>query len=188
MNKNTKVWLIVGAIVVVIALWGIGTYNSLIAMEGQVDNAWAQVENNLQRRYDLIPNLVNTVKGYANHEEEVFTQIADARAQLAGSHSVEETAAASSQLESSLGRLLAISENYPELKADQNFLNLQDELAGTENRLAMARKDYNDAVTSYNVKIRSIPTNLIAGIAGAQSRQLFEIDQAARGNVVVDFD
>ncbi|MBQ6436524.1 LemA family protein [bacterium] len=186
MKKNI-VWVIV-AVVAVLLLWAVGVYNGLVGMQGEIDNKWAQVENNLQRRYDLIPNLVNTVKGYAQHEEDVFTEIADARAKLAGSNSVEETAETTNQLESGLGRLLAISESYPELKADQNFLNLQDELAGTENRLAVSRKDYNDAVSAYNITIRSVPTNIIAGIMGAQAKSFFEISQAAHENVTVNFD
>ena len=168
-------------------MWGIGSYNGLVTMGAAADNAWAQVENNLQRRSDLIPNLVETVKGYANHEEEVFTAIADARAKLAGATTVDETTVAASEMEGALSRLLAISENYPELKSNENFMKLQDELAGTENRLATARKDYNDAVTAYNVKIRSIPTNIIAGLMGAQAKSLFTITEAAAANPQVSF-
>ena len=186
-NNSSKMWLIIGAVVVVLAMWGIGSYNGLVTMGAAADNAWAQVENNLQRRSDLIPNLVETVKGYANHEEEVFTAIADARAKLAGATTVDETTAAASEMEGALSRLLAISENYPELKSNENFMKLQDELAGTENRLATARKDYNDAVTAYNVKIRSIPTNIIAGLMGAQAKSLFTITEAAAANPQVSF-
>ena len=187
-NGNNKIWWIVGAVTIVVIMWGISTYNNLVRMQGAVDNAWAQVENNLKRRYDLIPNLVSTVKGYANHEEEVFTQIAEARSKLNGATTVEDKAAASNQLEAGLGRLLAISESYPELKADQSFLSLQDELAGTENRLAVSRKDYNDTTTSYNIRIRTFPTNLIAGLMGAGQRDLFTISQTEAQNVVVSFD
>ncbi|MBQ6437942.1 LemA family protein [bacterium] len=186
-NNSSKMWLIIGAVVVVLAMWGIGSYNGLVTMGAAADNAWAQVENNLQRRSDLIPNLVETVKGYANHEEEVFTAIADARAKLAGATTVDETTVAASEMEGALSRLLAISENYPELKSNENFMKLQDELAGTENRLATARKDYNDAVTAYNVKIRSIPTNIIAGLMGAQAKSLFTITEAAAANPQVSF-
>lgn len=186
--KKTGLWVLIGAIVVAV-MWFVGTYNSLVGMEGVVDGNWAQVENNLQRRYDLIPNLVNTVKGYAAHEEEVFTAVADARAKLAGGNlSVSETAAATEAMNSALSRLLAISEAYPELKANENFLKLQDELAGTENRLAVSRKDYNDSVKTYNVKIRTVPTNIVAGILGAQAKDFFEISEAATQNVEVSFE
>ncbi len=188
MKKGKGLGLIIAAIAVLV-IWFIGTYNGLIGLAGNVDNNWAQVDNNLQRRYDLIPNLVNTVKGYAQHEEEIFTEVANARAKLAGGNmTVEEKALASSQMESALSRLLAIAENYPELKANENFLKLQDELAGTENRLATSRKDYNDSVKTYNVKIRTIPTNFVAGIMGAQPREFFEISSAARENVQVNFE
>ncbi len=187
-TKKTGLWIAV-AVVAVLVLWFVGVYNSLIGMEGTVNGNWAQVENNLQRRYDLIPNLVSTVKGYATHEEEVFTAVADARAKLAGGNlSVEETATATNEMNSALSRLLAISESYPELKADTNFLSLQDELAGTENRLAVARKDYNDSVKNYNVKIKTIPTNIVAGFIGATAKDFFEIDEAARENVKVSFE
>ena len=176
------------AVIVVMILWFIGTYNSLVRMEGTIDGNWAQVENNLQRRYDLIPNLVSTVKGYAAHEEGVFTAVADARAKLAGGNlSVSETASATNELNGALSRLLAIAEAYPELKANTSFLSLQDELAGTENRLAVSRKDYNDSVKTYNVKIRTIPTNFVAGVIGAASKDFFEIDEVAKENVKVDF-
>lgn len=191
-NKTTTVkkpWLWgLMAVIVVMILWFIGTYNSLVRMEGTIDGNWAQVENNLQRRYDLIPNLVSTVKGYAAHEEGVFTAVADARAKLAGGNlSVSETASATNELNGALSRLLAIAEAYPELKANTSFLSLQDELAGTENRLAVSRKDYNDSVKTYNVKIRTIPTNFVAGVIGAASKDFFEIDEVAKENVKVDF-
>ena len=137
---QNKTWLIILAIVGIGALWLINTFNSLVKLNESVDNSWAQVANNLQRRSDLIPNLVETVKGYAKHEEGVFTQIADARAKLAGGNmSVTETAQANEQLTGALGRLLMVAEAYPELKANENFIKLQDELAGSENRLATSR-------------------------------------------------
>lgn len=181
-------WALI-AVAVGAVMWFVGTYNSLISLGGTVDGQWAQVENNLQRRYDLIPNLVNTVKGYATHEEDVFTAVSDARAKLAGGNlSVAETAVATDEMNSALSRLLAIQESYPELKANESFLNLQDELAGTENRLAVSRKDYNDSVKTFNVKIKTIPTNIVAGILGLQDREFFEITEAASENVTVDFE
>ncbi len=188
LSDKAKMWIGIGAAALIL-MWGVSTYNSLVAQEGQIDGMWAQVENNLQRRYDLIPNLVSTVQGYADHEEQVFTDIADARSALAGGNlSVEETAELNNQLSGSLSRLLVISEAYPELKSNENFLSLQEELAGTENRLAVARMDYNDAVKVYNVTIRTVPTNLVAGILGAQAREFFEMDAAAEENVEVNFE
>ncbi len=191
-NKTSlmkKPWLLgLIAVAVIVIGWFASTYNSLVRLEGEIDGQWAQVENNLQRRYDLIPNLVSTVKGYAQHEEDVFTAVTDARAKLmSGNLDVGETAAATNTLNNAVGRLLAVAEAYPELKANENFLNLQDELAGTENRLAVSRKDYNDSVKTYNVKIKTIPTNIVAGVIGAQSRDFFEIDEVAKENVKVDF-
>lgn len=186
--KNNYFLYGLGAIALIIIMWGISTHNRLIKMEGAIDGFWAQIENNLQRRYDLIPNLVATVKGYAQHEEDVFTEIADARAKLAGgAGNVSQTAEASQNMESAIGRLLAISESYPELKANQGFLDLQVELAGTENRLATSRRDYNNSVKSYNVAIKSIPTNFIANFMGLAPKSFFEISVNAQNNVEVDF-
>ncbi|MDO5561898.1 MAG: LemA family protein [bacterium] len=187
-KKKSGLWILI-AVVAVIVMWFIGTYNGLVTMNESIDGNWAQVENNLQRRYDLIPNLVSTVKGYAKHEEEVFTAVSDARAKLAGGNlSVAETAAATNEMNSALSRLLAISEAYPELKANENFMSLQDELAGTENRLAVSRKDYNDSVKTFNAKIKTIPTNIVAGIMGSTAREYFEITEAAAQNVEVNFE
>lgn len=187
-KKKNGLWILIAAVAVIV-LWFVSTYNSLITMNESIDGNWAQVENNLQRRYDLIPNLVNTVKGYAAHEEEVFTAVSDARAKLAGGNlSVAETAAATEEMNSALSRLLAISEAYPELKANENFISLQDELAGTENRLAVSRKDYNDSVKSFNARIKTIPTNIVAGVMGSTAREYFEITEAASQNVEVSFE
>ena len=151
--KNKK-GLTVGIIVavIVIALIGsiVGSYNNLVKLRENVTSAQSVVETQLQRRADLIPNLVNTVKGYASHEEDVFTAVADARAALSGAKTVDELNSAQSQLDSAVSRLLAIAESYPDLKANENFINLQDELAGTENRISVARQDYNDAAKEYN--------------------------------------
>ena len=170
---------IVAAIVIVVGML-FSSYNGLVSMNENVTGKWAQVENQLQRRSDLIPNLVNTVKGYAAHETEVFTAVADARAKLGGAKTVAETNAANSEMNSALSRLLLVAENYPELKSNTNFTQLQDELAGTENRIAVARKDYNDAVQVYNAKIKSLPASLYAGALGFTARDYFKADEAAQ--------
>ena len=151
----------------------------------------SQIETTLQRRSDLIPNLVATVKGYATHEKEVFTEIADARAKLSGSiesGNIESISEANNALDSALGRLLAISENYPELKASEQFIALQDELAGTENRISVARQYYNEKVKAYNTKVQSIPSSFIAGMSGYYPMQYFEADESAKKVPEVNFD
>lgn len=175
--KKKTLWIIVVVVAVVIALpiiWGVGSYNNLVGLEENVENKQAAIQTQLQRRSDLIPNLVNTVKGYAQHEEEVYTAIADARAKLAGAQTLSEQDAANGELSSALSRLMVIVENYPQLKANENFINLQDELAGTENRLQKARQDYNDTAKDYNAKIRKFPTSIIAGMGGFDKVDYFE--------------
>ena len=154
---------IIAAIVVILGGWIISQRNALIALDEDVNEAWSNIDADLQRRNDLIPNLVSTVKGYATHEEEVFTGIADARGRLAGATTMQEKAEADAALTAGLGRLLAIAENYPELKANEGFLRLQDELAGTENRIKVTRKRYNEDVKKYNRTIRQFPGSLFAG-------------------------
>lgn len=184
--KNKTLWITLGVILIVI--FGlitsfIGTYNRLQVLDETVTSQWAQVENQLQRRSDLIPNLVNTVKGYATHEKSIFIGIADARAQLAGAvkkGDMKEVNKATGEFNGALSRLLAIAENYPQLKADQNFLALQDELTGTENRLAVARRDYNESVKTINALIRTFPTNIIASIANVKSREYFEVEESKK--------
>ena len=148
--------MIIIAVVVIFAGIIMSGYNSLVSMNENVNGKWSQVENQLQRRNDLIPNLVNTVKGYAAHESDVFKAVSDARAKLGGAKTVAETSQANGELSSALSRLLMIAENYPDQKANTNFLQLQDELAGTENRIAVARMDYNGAVQGFNAKIKSV--------------------------------
>ncbi|TEB15194.1 LemA family protein [Pelotomaculum sp. FP] len=182
-----KKWLLpVGIIVILVIILSSG-YNNLVKLSEGVNSSWSQVQNQLQRRADLIPNLVQTVKGYAAHEQEIFTQVAEARAKLAGAASVGEAAQADQALNSALGRLLAIAENYPQLKADANFRALQDELAGTENRVATARMDYNNAVQAYNTKIKVFPTSLYAGIFGFGPKDYFQAAENANTVPNVDF-
>ncbi|RZP28707.1 LemA family protein, partial [bacterium] len=156
----------------------VGRYNGFVTSNEQIDGAWAQVENVLQRRGDLIPNLVSTVQGFAEQEREIFTEVANARSRLAGAASPGEAAAANAGLTGALGRLLAISENYPQLRSNENFMRLQDELAGSENRIAVERRRYNDAVRVYNTNVRQFPNNLMAGSFGFNSREYFEADEA----------
>jgi LemA protein len=168
-------------------LWGVFSYNSMVSAETEVDASWAQVENVLQRRADLIPNLVATVKGFAAHEQEVFAAVAAARSRLLAAQGPAEAGAAQAGLDSALGRLLAISERYPELRSSENFLRLQDELAGTENRIAVSRQVYNDTVLTYNNAIQTFPGVLLAGPFGFSKREFFETDETQREVPQVDF-
>ena len=178
----------VALILLISAFSMIGRYNGLVTANETIDGAWAEVDNNLQRRADLIPNLVETVKGYASHEKGIFENVAAARSQLAGATSPAEAAKANSGLTSALGRLLAIAENYPDLKANANFARLQDELAGSENRIAVARKRYNDAIRQYAITIKRFPTNLIAGMFNFEERdEYFEADEASKEVPKVEF-
>jgi LemA protein len=172
--------------VLAIAIEGCG-YNRLVAMKETVDAAWAQVENQLQRRNDLIPNLVEVTRGYAAHEREVFERIADARAKLLAGGTREEKIAAANEMTGALGRLLAIAERYPDLKANQQFARLSDELAGTENRIAVERMRYNDAVRAYNTYIKSFPVVLYAGPFGFRPEKYFEAPEDAKKVPRVDF-
>jgi len=179
MSKTLKTVLIVVGILVLVILIPLlylkGTYNNLVTMDEGVKAAWAQVENQLQRRYDLIPNYVETVKGYAKHEKEVFIKVTEARSRVAGAAKIGDKIQANNQLSSALGRLLVVVERYPELKANTNFIRLQDELAGTENRIAVERRRYNETVRIYNTRIRSFPTNIIAGVFGFEKAAFFQV-------------
>jgi len=188
-NKGCLYSLIAAAVVLLIAVLGLfGGYNRIVAADEAIDANWAQVENVLQRRYDLIPNLVNTVKGFAEQEREVLTEVARLRSQWGEARSTGEKARAASLLEGALGRLMVVVERYPELKSDQNFLRLQDELAGTENRVAVERRRYNEAVQAYNTSIRKFPGVLIANFAGFEKRDVyFEAAETAREAPVVNF-
>ncbi len=169
---------VIGGVLVLLIAYGGCKYNSLVNAEEDVDGAWAQVENVLKRRADLIPNLVETVKGFAAQEKEVFSNIADARSRLLGAKGPAEAAEANAGLTSALGRLLVISEQYPQLKSNENFVRLQDELAGTENRIATERMRYNDKVKEYNKTIRRFPTSIYAGLFGFEKKQYFEVQEA----------
>ena len=179
MTSKQKKLLIIAAIVIIVILipysYLKGTYNSLVTLDEGVKAAWAQVENQLQRRYDLIPNLVETVKGYAAHEKEVFLKITEARAKVGGATTINDKIAANNGLSAALSRLLLVVERYPDLKANTNFIRLQDELAGTENRIAVERRLYNETVKVYNIKIRRFPTNLLAGMFGFEKAAFFQV-------------
>ncbi|MDI6777120.1 MAG: LemA family protein [Syntrophales bacterium] len=188
-GKRNLIIAIVVILVFVISLYSFfkGTYNTFVSMDEAVRGAWAQVENQLQRRYDLIPNLVETVKGYARHEKDVFIEVTKARAKVGGAAKVSDKISANNELSSALSRLLVVVERYPDLKANQNFIRLQDELAGTENRIAVERRRYNDAVKTYNVAIRSFPANLLAGMFGFEKATFFEAPAAAKATPQVKF-
>lgn len=164
-----------------------GTYNQFVTLDEAVKSSWAQVENQLQRRFDLIPNLVETVKGYAKQEKDVLVEVTNARARVGGAQSVPDKIAANNELSGALSRLLVVVERYPDLKSNQNFLRLQDELAGTENRISVERRRYNEAVQAYNVAIRSFPANLLAGMYGFGKAAFFEAPAAAKAAPQVKF-
>ena len=180
--------LIIGiAVVVLLVLYVIVTFNGLVRLRNRIENAWAQVDVQLRRRYDLIPNLVETVKGYAKHERETLTAVTEARANAINASGVGEQAAAESMITSALKSLFAVAEAYPDLKADANFLSLQEELANTEGRIAYARQFYNDSVLRLNTRIETFPSNLVANAFNFTQREYFEADDTSRGPVTVDF-
>ncbi|MFS0781694.1 LemA family protein [Bacillus sp. 1P06AnD] len=186
-NTKSIKWMIAIAVLAVCGIFFFSSYNSFVSKEEEVNASWAQVENQLQRRSDLIPNLVETVKGYASQEKEIFTDIADARAKLGGNAGPKEQAAANDQLSGALNRLLLVVEKYPDLKSNQNFQSLMDELSGTENRLAVARKDYNDLVASYNTKVKKFPGVLFARLGGFEEKEYFKASEGSEKPVKVDF-
>ena len=186
-KKGIIIIAIIAAVVLILGISLISTNNNLVSMETKVDAALANIDTNLQRRADLIPNLVNTVKGYAAHEQAVLDSVTAARAQLAGASTVGEKAEADSALTAALNNLLVIVENYPDLKASANYIQLADELAGTENRIAVARRDYNNAVQEYNTAIRKFPANLVAGMFGFEKRDFFQASASAQDVPTVQF-
>ena len=180
-------WIIL-AIVVILVIAIIGIYNGLVQSRIKVDNAWSQIDVQLQRRFDLIPNFVETVKGYMTHEKETFEEIAKLRTSWANANSISEKAELDNQLSNSLKTIMAVSESYPELKANQNFSELSEELRNTENKISFSRQFYNDTVTMYNTKLHVFPSNIIAGMFNFKSRDLFKTESdEARKNVKVDF-
>lgn len=190
MKKKGLIIAVCAIAVVLVMLIGslVSTYNELVDKQAEVTNAESQIQVQLQRRADLIPNLVNTVKGYAAHETEVYTALADARAKLNSASNTEEYTEALESYDSAISRLLVVVENYPELQANQNFIYLQDELSGTENRIGIARKDYNELVTEYNKTIKKFPTVLFAGVLGFEQADLFEASADAQDAPVVSFE
>lgn len=193
--KNKGLWIILGILAVVV-VWAISGYNGLVSSDENVNKAWANVESAYQRRSDLIPNLVNTVKGYAEHEKETLQQVVEARSK-ATSMSIDAATATPEQMQawidaqqevgSALGRLIAISESYPQLRANENFLALQTQLEGTENRIKTERDRYNEAVQAFNVKIRRFPTNILASMFGFERRTMFEAEAGAEKAPEVQF-
>ena len=190
-NKNfwqkNKVLVIVLAVILVLVFWVVGKYNSFVFQNESITGQWAQVENQLQRRYDLIPNVINTVKGITKQEKEVFIALAEARTRYAGATTVDEKAKAAGQVESSLARLLVIAENYPELKSSQSFRDLTVALEGTENRIAVERMKYNDLVKTLNTSVKTFPNSILASIFGVIQREYFEVSDIAKEVPKVDF-
>jgi LemA protein len=188
MSTALIVLLVLLVIIVMLVLFVIGVYNALIRLRNQVDNAWSQIDVQLKRRHDLIPNLVETAKGYMKHERETFEAITEARSQAMGAKSVSEAAKAEGHLADALSKFMLVVENYPDLKANQNFLALQEELTGTENKIAFSRQNYNDQVLFFNNKIQMFPSNIIAGMFSFTKRDFFEVESAAEREVPkVDF-
>ena len=191
LKKGTIIGLSVLAVVLVLVIglvgWCFSAYNGLVALDENVQAKASNVDADLTRRADLIPNLVNTVKGYASHEEEVLTAVTEARAKLEGSTTMEDKIEADNQLSAALGQLRVVVENYPDLKASENFRTLQDQLEGTENRLKVSRLDYNEAVQAYNTKLRSFPTSIIAGMFGFEKATGFQASESATSNPTVNF-
>ena len=188
MKKGTIIGIVIAVIVVLMVIIFASTYNGLVNKQEEVEGKYADISVQLERRADLIPNLVNTVKGYASHEEKVIDDITTARENLLNSKSIEEKANANQELTNALDALAVIIENYPDLKANTNFINLQDELAGTENRIAVARRDYNEAVKNYNKTIKSFPKNIIASMFGFEKKAYFEAKESANNVPEVTFE
>ena len=194
-NKNMK-WIIAAAVVAVLLLWGVGNYNGLVGMDEAVQGRWADVETQYQRRADLIPNLVNTVKGYATHEQKTLVDVMQARSQATqvkvdpANMTPEQMASyqkAQGEVSQALGRLLMVAENYPQLKANENFLELQSQLEGTENRINVARRDFNAVAKDYNTAIRRFPRSIIASICGFEKHNYFEAEAGAEKAPEVKF-
>ena len=188
-KKKTLIVVLVVALILVVAFYSFfaGNYNKFVKMDMAIKAAWSQVENQLQRRYDLIPNLMETVKGYAKQEKDVLVEVTNARAKVGGAGNIPDKIAANNQLTGALSRLMVVVEKYPDLKSNQNFLKLQDELAGTENRIAVERMRYNETVKVYNEAIRSFPANMLAGMYGFKEAAFFKVDEVAKAAPKVKF-
>jgi LemA protein len=188
-KKKTLLIVLVVILVLGVSLYSFfaGNYNKFVKMDVAIKAAWSQVENQLQRRYDLIPNLVETVKGYAKQEKDVLVEVTNARAKVGGAGNIPDKIAANNQLTGALSRLMVVVEKYPDLKSNQNFLKLQDELAGTENRIAVERMRYNETVQVYNEAIKSFPANLLAGMYGFKEAAFFKVDEVAKAAPKVKF-
>ena len=187
MKKSTIILISVIAVILVIVMALVGTYNGLVSKKENITKQYSNLEVTLQRRADLIPNLVNTVKGYVAHENEVIDKVTEARQNLVNAKNIDEKQKANDELTSSLNALMVVVENYPDLKSSENFRSLQDELAGTENRISTARRDYNDAVNAYNSSIKKFPTSIIAGMSGFGEEKYFEADVKAMEVPSVNF-
>lgn len=188
-KKKTLIIMLVVALIIGVAVYSFfaGNYNKFVKMDMAIKAAWSQVENQLQRRYDLIPNLMETVKGYAKQEKDVLVEVTNARAKVGGAGNIPDKIAANNQLTGALSRLMVVVEKYPDLKSNQNFLKLQDELAGTENRIAVERMRYNETVKVYNEAIRSFPANMLAGMYGFKEAAFFKVDEVAKAAPKVKF-
>ncbi len=195
-GKKNLVWIIIGIVVVVLLLWGVSGYNGMVSMDEGVQGKWANVETQYQRRADLIPNLVSTVKGYATHEETTLENVVKARSEATSvkidptnltPEKLAEYQKAQGNVSAALGKLLMVAENYPQLKANENFLELQSQLEGTENRITVARKDFNDAAKDYNISIRRFPKNILAGLFGFDKKAYFEAESGAEKAPKVKF-
>lgn len=188
MKGKTLTIIIIVAIIAILGIASVSSYNNLVNLQETVSQSKGDIDTSLQRRIDLIPNLVQTVKAYAKHEEEVFTSVANARSALIGAGNLQESAQANAQMSSALSRLLAISESYPELKANQNFIDLQTQLEGTENRINVARTKYNETARIFNAKIRKFPSVIFANMMGLEKADYFEAQEGADKAPTVNFD
>ena len=180
--------IIILAVVAIVLIWLIAAYNRFVVLKNRIDNAWSQIDVQLKRRFDLIPNLIETVKGYAKHEKKVFTDVTAARTAVMSATSLPEKAKANNQLSSTLKSLFAVAEDYPKLQANQNFMMLQEELSGTESKIAYARQAYNDSVLSYNNSTEMFPGSMIAGMFNFKQREFFKTDEVEKANVKVKFE
>lgn len=190
MKKLSTPLIVIISILVILVLIGgafAGSYNNLVRLDEETNSQWAQIENQLKRRSDLIPNLVNTVKGFAQQEKDVLIGVTEARSGIEKANTPRELAQANDQLTSALSKLNVVVERYPQLKSDKNFIRLQDELAGTENRIAVARKDYNDSAKTFNSRVRRFPTNIVAGMFGFDQKEYFEVQEKDKETPNVEF-